>query len=102
MTSLASDCCCNESATWSRQALASLSTRVGRFVSLSNATEHRACACGTAGGGGATISTAVFALTVCPLSSLKLQVIATLPVGAPVEEYAAEAPLPLMVPVAAE
>src|SRR5215469_3785518 len=98
MTSLESDCCCSESATWSRQALASLSTRVGRFLSLANETVHRACACGTGGGGGATISTDVFAVAVCPLSSVTVQVIVTVPVGAPVEENAAVVPLPLTEP----
>jgi hypothetical protein len=43
------------------------------------------------------MSTDVLALAVCPLSSLTLQVIATLPVGAPVEAYVAVVALPLIV-----
>ena len=41
-------------------------------------------------------------LAVCPLSSETLQVIPTVPVGAPAEEYSAVVPLPVTVPAEAE
>src|SRR5580698_9270191 len=94
-TALASACCFRSRATWSRQALASLSTRVGRFVSVEKLIEHRACACGCGGGGGASIVTVVFALAECPLSSATPHVTSTAPVGAPAEENCAEVPLPV-------
>ena len=46
--------------------------------------------------------TPVFAVAVCPLSSVTVQVIAAGPVGAPAELKVAEAPLPLTVPEATE
>jgi hypothetical protein len=46
--------------------------------------------------------TLVLAFAVWPLSSATLQAIPTFPVGAPVEEKVAVAPLPLMEPAAAE
>jgi hypothetical protein len=38
------------------------------------------------------------AVAVCPLSSETLQVICVIPAGAPVEEYVAVVPVPLIVP----
>ena len=43
--------------------------------------------------------TVALAVAVCPLSSDTVQVICAGPVEAPVEEYVAEVPLPLMVPL---
>ena len=82
--------------------MASLSTRVGRFVSVEKLIEHSACVFG-AGGDIAepVIVTLVFALAVWPLSSDTLQVIPTAPVGAPAEEYSAVVPLPVTVPAEA-
>src|SRR5580698_7685225 len=93
-TALASACCFRSRATWSRQALASLSTRVGRFLSVEKLIEQSACACGCGGGGGASIVTVVLALAVWPLSSDTLHVTSTAPVGAPAEENSAVVPLP--------
>ena len=46
--------------------------------------------------------TVVFAVAVCPLSSVALHVIAVAPVGAPAELKTAVELLPLIVPAAAE
>ena len=53
---------------------------------------------GGGGGGGAWILTLVLHVAVCPLSSVTVPVICTGPLEAPVEEYVAVDPLPLMVP----
>ncbi len=84
-TAFASACRCRSSATSSRQALASLSTRVGRLVSVAKVIEQSACVFGAGGTTGATIVTLVVALAVWPLSSDTLHVIPTAPVGAPAE-----------------
>src|ERR1035437_9011202 len=101
-TALASGCFWRARATSSRQALASLSTRVGRALSLLKPSEQSALTCGTGGGGGNRMVTEVLAVAVCVLSSVTLQVIPTGPVGAPTELNSAMVPLPPMVPAAAE
>src|SRR5580658_1422987 len=101
-TALASACCFRSKATWSRQALASLSTRVGRLVSVAKLIEHSACVFGAGGTYGAVIVKLVDEFTECPLSSDTLHVIPTAPVGAPAEEYSAVVPLPVTVPAVAE
>src|SRR5579862_76889 len=87
MTAFASAWRCRSRATSSRHALASLSTRVGRFLSVAKLMGHSVEVCGGGGGGGgATMVRLVFAVALCPLSSDTLQVIPTVPVGAPEEE----------------
>ena len=81
--------------------MASLSTRVGRFLSVAKLMEHSACVCG-GGGVGATMVRLVLAVAVWPLSSETLHVMPTAPVGAPAEEYSAVVPLPVIVPAVAE
>src|SRR5580698_8371593 len=78
--SLASEVRCRLRATSSRQALASLSTRVGRLASRSKLTEQRLDAMGAGGGGGiAGPLTATVAIleSLFPRSSTTLQVTVT-------------------------
>src|ERR1700678_4001371 len=87
--SLASEERCRLRATSSRQALASLSTRVGRLASRSKLTEQRLDACGTGGGGGgggAITVTVVVADALWPFSSTVLQVTVIAPGAAPAVE----------------
>ena len=51
---------------------------------------------------GATMVRLVFAVAVWPLSSDTFQVMPTVPVGAPADEYSAVVPLPVTVPAVAE
>ena len=81
--------------------MASLSTRVGRFMSVVKLIEHSAWVCGAGGTTGATMVTLVLALAVWPLSSDTLQVMPTAPVGAPAEENSAVVPLPVTEPAEA-
>src|ERR1700679_2740551 len=81
----------------SRQALASLSTRVGRALSLSKVMEQRFCVTIGAGGGGALRLTLVCDEAVWPLSSTTLHVtVIVVPGAAPAVESVAEAVLPLI------
>ena len=75
---------------------------LGTIIETDPEMEQSACVCGCGGGGGASIFSDVFDDALWPLSSATLQVIETGPVGAPVDEYEAELPLPLMVPAEAE
>src|SRR5579863_1611490 len=101
-TALASVCCFRSSATWSRQALASLSTRSGRFASFEKLIEHSACDLGAGGGGGgARMVIVVLADAIWFLSSDTPHVIPTAPVGAPADEYSAVVPVPVTVPAVA-
>src|SRR5580658_9381753 len=81
--SAASDLLCRVRAISSRQALASLSTRVGRFLSLSKVIEQSEETVGAGGAGGASIVTGAVALAVCPLSSVTVQVTVAVPGAAP-------------------
>ena len=98
---------CRASATSSRQAFASLSTRVGRLASRSKLTEHRLDAIGAGGGGGggggggAITLTLVVADIWCPLSSDTPQVTVIGPGAAPPVESVAEGVVPLMEPAVA-
>src|SRR5258705_7991100 len=67
----------------SRQPLASLSTRTGRFLSRSKETLQRLRICGGGGGGGAVTVTEVFAVACLPRSSITLQVTVMVPGDAP-------------------
>ncbi len=101
--SLASDERCRFSEISSRQAFASLSTRAGRFLSLSKVIEQRAdCVGGGGGAVGASIVTVVGPLAVCHLSSATVQVMVTVPGAAPAEAKVAELPVPLTEPAEAE
>ena len=82
--------------------MASLSTRIGRFLSVEKLMEHSACVFGAGGTYGAVIVKLVDELAEWPLSSDTLHVIPTAPVGAPAEEYSAVVPLPVTVPAVAE
>src|SRR5665213_2917798 len=104
MASLALGSRCRLSATSSRHALASLSTRIGRCVSRSKLTVHRFCALGAGGGGGgggaggAMTDTLVRPDAVPPLSSETLQVTVMVPAPAPTVESVALEVVPLMEP----
>ena len=98
MASFASEALCSFSATSSRQALASLSTRVGRRVSRSKFKLHSADVVGAGGGGGAVIDTVVCPEAVWPLSSTTLHVTVIVPGAAPAVDKVAVAPLPLTEP----
>src|ERR1700730_1867696 len=67
----------------SRQPLASLSTRTGRFLSRSKEMLQRLRTCGGGGGGGAATVTDVLALACLPRSSTALQVTLMVPGDAP-------------------
>src|SRR5580698_9917993 len=92
-TRVASAFCWAFSATSSRQALDSLSTRVGRLVSRSNWIAQSVCVLGGGGGGGTWTFTDVVAEAVCDLSSCTLQVTVMDPAGAPVVARTALVPL---------
>ena len=85
----------------SRQALASLSTRVGRRLSRSKLTEQRLLVVGAGGGGGALTVTVVVADAVWPLSSTTLQVTVMVPGAAPAVVSVAVEVLPLIEPAVA-
>src|ERR1700728_1336790 len=83
----------------SRQALASLSTRVGRALSLSKVMVQRLWVTGAGGGGGAFSVTVVCDEAVWPLSSTTLQVtVIVVPGAAPVVDNVAVPVFPLMDP----
>src|SRR5580698_4252284 len=81
--SFASEARCRFREISSRQALPSLSTRVGRRLSRSKLTEQRALVVGAGGGGGALTVTVVIEEAVWPLSSTTLQVTVMVPGAAP-------------------
>src|ERR1700733_2352934 len=92
--SFASEALCSFSAISSRQALASLSTRLGRFASRSKLTAQSALVSGAGGGGGAFTVTVVVDDAVWPLSSTTLQVTVIVPGAAPAVLSVAVEPLP--------
>ncbi len=81
--SLAEDSRLRVRATSSRQPLASLSTRTGRFLSRSKEMLQRLRHRGGGGGGGAVMVTDVFAVACLPRSSTTLQVTLMAPGDAP-------------------
>src|ERR1700677_4770967 len=90
------------SATSSRQALDSLSTRSGRFLSRSKVMVQRFCILGMTGvGGGAGVATTIDVLAVafCPWSSITRQVTVILPGLAPAVVSPAVGPAPAMTPL---
>src|ERR1700760_3275285 len=102
MASLACGSRCAFRAMSSRQALASLSTRVGRFASRSKEMVQRLWVV-TAGGGvaGADTVTVVICEAVWPLSSTTLQVTVMVPGATPGVVSVAVEVLPLMEPAVA-
>src|ERR1700712_5706627 len=98
-SSFADESRCRFRAMSSRHALASLSTRAGRFLSLSKVMEQSDFDEATGGGGGgATIATVVEAVALRPLSSITLQVMETVPGAAPAVDRVAVVPLPAIEP----
>src|ERR1700760_4295382 len=94
--------CCALRVMSSRQALASLSTRVGRLASRSKLIEQRLLVSGFTTGGGALTVTVVVAEAVCALSSTTLQVTVIVPGATPVVVRVAVDVLPLIEPAVAE
>src|SRR5271170_3182664 len=92
--SFASEVRCRLRAISSRQALASLSTRAGRFLSRSKLIEQRALVVGAGGGGGALTVTVVVQEADWPLSSTTLHVTVIVPGAAPAVLNVAVEPLP--------
>src|SRR5882757_5925737 len=84
ITSLAEDSRLRVRAISSRQPLASLSTRTGRFLSRSKEMLQRLITAGGGGGGGAVTVTDVLAVACLPRSSTTLQVTLMGPGDAPV------------------
>src|SRR3984957_550209 len=97
-TSVASELCCKLSATSSRQAFPSLSTRTGRRRSRSNFTEHISLTAGMGGGAGAATVTEVVPDALPPLSSATLHVTETTPSAVPAVARVAVEPDPLTDP----
>src|ERR1039458_10146235 len=98
MASFASELRCKLSATSSRQAFPSLSTRDGRRASRSKWMEHRSLVMGLGAAIGTSTVTEVVPEAVWPLSSTTLQVTVTGPTGAPAVERVAVVPDPITEP----